>query len=120
MTRSLLLASVLLFVATWAGAQKEDTGQLPPRGEGKSQTLEGCLQGSNDNFTLTDRAGTVYRLLGHSGKLSDHVGHEVEVTGLVNTVTSSTSASTGAGAGSQTVQVQHINHVGKTCASHSQ
>ena len=117
MARSLIFALVLLLSAAWVQAQKEDAGQNPPRGEGKTQTVEGCLQASNGNFTLTDKSGTVYRLLDQSGKLKDHVGHEIEVTGPMNTVTSSTSASTGAAAGSQTIEVKHMKHISAHCTA---
>lgn len=115
MTRSLILAMALLFAATWAQAQREDTGQYSPGGEGKTQTVQGCLQGSGGNFTLTDSSGTVYRLLGDSTKLREHVGHEIEVTGPVNTVTRATSASTGAAAGSQTIDGKKVKHISAHC-----
>ena len=53
-------------------------------------TVEGCLSGSNGNFTLSDKNGTSYQLTGDTAKLSEHLGHEVKVTG--------TSGSDGTGA----------------------
>ena len=82
-------------------------------------TVEGCLSGSNGNFTLTDKNGTSYQLTGDTAKLSDHVGHEIKVTGSSGSPTgaeSSTGAASGA-AGGQTLQVTSVKHVSKTCKS---
>jgi uncharacterized protein DUF5818 len=46
-----------------------------------SNSIEGCLSGSAGNFTLTDAAGKTYQLAGDTSKLSDHVGHQVRISG---------------------------------------
>ena len=46
-----------------------------------SSSIEGCLSGSAGNFTLTDTAGKTWQLAGDTSKLSDHVGHQVRITG---------------------------------------
>jgi len=46
-----------------------------------SNSIEGCLSGSAGNFTLTDAAGKSYQLAGDTSKLSDHVGHQVRISG---------------------------------------
>ena len=48
---------------------------------------EGCLGGSASNYTLTDKAGTTYKLNipsnADSSKLAPHVGEPVQVMGGV-------------------------------------
>jgi len=119
MLKKLMLGLTLLLSAAWLQAQ-----QYPQTGSGQSgstkssQTkVEGCLQGSNGNFTLTDSSGTTYRLQGDSSKLAEHVGHEVQITGGAS---EPSAASTGAGASavaSQTLDVKSVRHISKTCKS---
>ena len=82
-------------------------------------TVEGCLSGSSGNFTLTDKNGTSYQLTGDTAKLSEHVGHEVKITGMSGSSTgadNSAGAASGA-ASSQSLQVSSVKHVSKTCKS---
>ena len=48
---------------------------------------EGCLGGSEPNYTITDKAGTTYRLNippnADTSKLAQHVGEPVQVAGNV-------------------------------------
>jgi len=48
---------------------------------------EGCLGGSNANYTLTDKAGTTYKLnfpaSANTSVLASHVGESVKVMGDV-------------------------------------
>jgi hypothetical protein len=43
--------------------------------------VEGCLNGSNGNYALTDKMGQTWQLSGDTGKLSQHVGQSVKVWG---------------------------------------
>lgn len=61
--------------------QNANQAQPQHRRDSKETTIQGCLGGSEGNFTLTDKSGIAYRLIGDSSKLKDHVGHEVEVKG---------------------------------------
>jgi hypothetical protein len=137
MRQLFLLLSVLLLGLSWAVAQDSTTqpsqgsasptqsdstgsGQTSRTGAGH-MTVEGCLSGSDGNFTLTDKNGTSYQLTGDTAKLSEHVGHEIKVTGTTGSAGASDSndaASAGAGAG-QTLQVASVKHVAKTCKSGS-
>lgn len=124
--RNLLLLSVLLLGAFWAVAQNAPSQS--PAGAGGETTVQGCLSGSAGNFTLTDKNGNTFQLTGDAAKLSEHVGHEIAVTGT----TSSASASPDAGADSskggqasgssqQAIEVSSVKHLSKTCqkgASH--
>ena len=83
-------------------------------------TVEGCLSGSSGNFTLTDKNGTAYQLTGDTAKLSEHVGHEVKVTGTSAAAATGASGSTetsAAGSAGQALQVTSVKHVAKTCKS---
>ena len=90
--------------ATVPGSQVPGASQQPgmPGSAGQSGTpqpgaddqtanapiTEGCLGGSAPNFTITDKAGTTYKLNIPSGantaSLSQHVGESVQVQGNVN------------------------------------
>ena len=119
MTRTLLLALTLLVSAAWMQAQ----GQYPQTGSSQTgapasgqTTVEGCLQHSDGNYTLTDNAGTTYQLQGAASKLKEHVGHEVQITG--STMSGATSTTTGTRNGTQSsLMVESVKHVSKSCKS---
>lgn len=117
MRQILLILSVMLLGLTWAIAQDQGATQSSRAGQSASgqTTVEGCLSGSNGNFTLTDKNGTSYQLAGDTAKLTEHVGHEVKITGMSSSGAGGESAS--AGAGSQTLQVSSVKHISKTCKS---
>jgi len=110
--RHLLLFSVLLLGTSWAAAQTS-----PSQGTGGSsgqETVKGCLSNSGGSYMLTDKNGKSFQLTGDTSKLSDHVGHEIKVTGTAG----SASASSDSGAMSQaspTLEVSTIKHIAKTC-----
>lgn len=113
MHKILTLAVALLLSAIWMQAQTMEKGS-----KAASQTsVEGCLQGSNGNFTLTDSAGTTYTLEGDTSKLTEHVGHEVQITGTPSASSGASSSSAAASGGSQTLTVQKVKHISKTCKS---
>ncbi|SRR5579871_1423274 len=118
MRQILLILSVMLLGLTWAIAQDQTSAASSQAGQSASAqtTVEGCLSGSNGNFTLTDKNGTSYQLTGDTAKLSEHVGHEVKVTGMPGSGAGASGASAGAGE-SQTLQVSSVKHVSKTCKS---
>ena len=141
MRKLFLLISVLLLGLSWAVAQDSSTpssqdstssspssgsqssatasGQTSRTGAGQ-MTVEGCLSGSSGNFTLTDKNGTAYQLTGDTAKLSEHVGHEVKITGTSGAAGTGASGSTetsAAGSAGQSLQVTSVKHVSKTCKS---
>ncbi len=63
------------------GSGSEDQATSAP-------VTEGCLGGSAPNFTITDKAGTTYKMNIPAGAntavLSQHVGESVQVQGNVN------------------------------------
>ncbi len=143
MVQKLMLVLTLLFATTWLLAQDPSSQTSPstssPSTSSSSQTgmsgsssssgqtsVEGCLQGSNGSYTLTDKAGTTYQLSGDTSKLAEHVGHEVQITGTTSAgagaaagssagTASSSSGSTGSSAGSQMLTVEKVKHMSKTC-----
>lgn len=135
MSKTLMLAAVLLLSAAWLQAQSypqsssSSTSSQTSAGQsstsGNQTTVKGCLQGSSGNYTLTADSGTTYQLQGDTSKLSDHVGHEVKIKGTTSGSSSSPSSTTGASssttAGSsgaqQTLTVDSVQHVSKTCKS---
>jgi hypothetical protein len=92
-----MLAITLLILATFAWAAAQQPANPPDRsGEqarpqnppANAPVTEGCLGGSNPNFTLTDKAGTTYKLnipaTADTSKLGEHVGESVAVAGNVS------------------------------------
>ena len=49
--------------------------------EARDILLEGCVEGTRDNLTLTDGAGKVYQLRGNTVQLADHIGQQASITG---------------------------------------
>jgi hypothetical protein len=121
MMRTVLLAISMLVSVAWVGAQT----QYPQTGSSRSgatasgqETVKGCLQGSDGNYTLMADNGTTYQLQGDTSKLKAHVGHEMQITG--STTPASMSSPTGTqstGTKQPTLTVQRFKHISKTCQS---
>jgi len=124
------LLSILLLGLTWAAAQdttsqpssagQSETAGAPQTsrsGAGGQVTVEGCLSGSNGNFTLTDKNGMSYQLTGDTAKLSEHVGHEVKVTGVSGSSGAGAETASGSAGAGQALQVSSLKHVSKSCKS---
>ncbi len=114
--RHLVLFSVLLLGTSWAAAQS-----YPSQGKagntGAQETVKGCLSSTGGTYTLTDKSGKSFQLAGDTAKLTEHVGHEIKVTGNVSSASASSSdATTGqTGAGQPTLEVSSFKHVAKSC-----
>jgi hypothetical protein len=133
MTRALMLAAVLLLSAAWLQAQQDPQANPSNAGSGQANasqtdpgsetTVQGCVQGSSGNFTLTDKSGTTYQLGGDTSKLAEHVGHEVQIKGTTSGSNPSAGPSgsnpsgTGAGGSQSTLTVKEVKHMSKTCTS---
>jgi hypothetical protein len=104
----------------------------PTSSSATSGTVQGCLNGSDGNYTLTqDSTGTVFKLVGSTDKLKDHVGHEVAVTGQMSTdsgsaasardqqATPSSGSSDSSASTGSTLQVSDVKMVSQVCASGS-
>jgi len=92
-----ILVITLFMLATLAWAAAQQPGNPPDRSGGQpgsqgqaanAPVTEGCLGGSDPNFTITDKAGTTYKLnippSADTSKLGQHVGESVAVAGNVN------------------------------------
>ena len=123
-----LLFSVLLLGLSWAMAQNGTpsassstaAGQTSHASASGETSVEGCLSGSNGSYTLTDKNGMTYQLTGDTAKLSEHVGHEVRISGTRSSASSNaggTASSAAGGAGSEMLQVSSVKHISKTCKS---
>jgi hypothetical protein len=135
MRQIFLLLSVLILGLSWAVAQDATQGSTSPSkgtdpnnsgqnatGSAGQKTVTGCLSGSNGSYTLTDKHGMTYQLTGDTAKLSEHVGHEVKITGNSNSAASAASggaaaagATPGGAAAEKTLEVSSVKHVSKTC-----
>ena len=124
MMKTFLLAFSLLVSAAWVQAQTYPQTGSSEKGKTASgeTTVQGCLQGSGGTYTLTDNAGTTYQLQGDTSKLSDHVGHEVRITGKTMAASGGANPTTGtatSGAQQPTLTVQSVKHIAKTCKTGS-
>jgi len=136
MTKALMLAAVLLLSAAWLQAQQDPQANPSNAGSGQAAnasqtdsgsgtTVQGCLQGSSGSFTLTDKSGTTYQLGGDTSKLTEHVGHEVQIKGMTSpsapsaagSSSSNPSGSSAAGGSQSTLTVKEVKHMSKTCTS---
>src|SRR5258707_1285998 len=77
-----ILTSFLL-AASMALAQTSGTSSTPAASNPSSDTgsVQGCLSGSADNFTISDQSGKSWKLSGNTKDLSSHVGQLVAITG---------------------------------------
>jgi hypothetical protein len=140
MRQVILFLSVLLLGVSWAVAQgtpdqsgssssspssSSSSAQSSPSSAGGETTVEGCLSGSSGSYTLAAKDGSTYQLTGDTAKLSEHVGHEVKITGTANSAASSPSSGgaasgSSASSGSQkSLQVTSVKHISKTCQAGS-
>jgi hypothetical protein len=129
MCKKLAPALVLLTAATWVYAQAPQStrGQTPATTASGQTRVEGCLEGSNGIFTLRAANGTVYQLTGDTSRLSEHVGHEVRITGRTSgSSTARTPNATIPGASAATspipmasrqiiLTVSSVRHISRTC-----
>jgi Protein of unknown function (DUF5818) len=127
-----LVTGILLLASAWMLAQNSTppTSQYPSSAPSSAQSaaqdaqqaatqagkdaahaatgnVEGCVGGSAGSYTLTDSSGKTYQLAGDTAGLSDHIGHDVKVTG--------TTADAAAAGGTPTITVKKVKLVSATC-----
>jgi hypothetical protein len=129
MRKTLLLTMVLLALSAWVVAQQDNTQSNPNANQGSTQSatagnsVQGCLGGSGNNFTVTDKSGTSYQLQLPQGadtsNLKPHIGEEVRVEGTTSNGSGSNSAAGGASGSQPTISVKNIYRISPTCSSKS-
>jgi hypothetical protein len=83
--KNLLLCLVLVCSASaWLVAQNNDTND-----KSATRTITGCLQkaGHNNEYLLVGNDGSTWEVRSDAVTLADHVGHEVNATGVVSNST---------------------------------
>jgi hypothetical protein len=117
--RHLLLLSVLLLGVSWAAAQNYPS-QETSGNTGGQQTVQGCLSSNGGTYTLTAKDGKNFQLTGDTAKLTEHVGHEIKVSGTVSSESASPSSTSGQTSTEQPkLEVSSVKHVSKTCGGKS-
>ena len=130
MRKTFFLMLILLAVSAWAVAQQDPNSQNAPSTSASSQAtapssdsngVQGCLGGSGDNYTVTDKTGTTYQLQlpsgGDTSKLKEHIGNEVLVTGAVANAASGSPSAASSSAGQPSINVRGISKVSDTCTA---
>jgi hypothetical protein len=104
---------MLLLGVSWAAAQNYPS-QGTSGNTGGQETVQGCLSSSGGTYILTGKDGKSFQLTGDTAKLSEHVGHEIKVTGSVSSESpSSTSAQTSTE--QPKIEVSAVKHISKSC-----
>jgi hypothetical protein len=115
-----LVTAILLLCSAWmvaqssspsTSAQQSDKSQTASDQSGK--TVEGCLSGAADTFTLTDATGKTYELTGDTSGLKDNVGHQVRLWG--NAGSSGGGEKISAGGAQATFGVTKVQSISPTC-----
>jgi hypothetical protein len=116
--KKLTLAILALFAFSIAATAQTSQDQSA-KGGGSETTVQGCLSHSGNGYTLTDKSDTTYHLTGDTSKLTEHVGHEVEIRGMTSSsgeASGASSAETKAAEGQQ-LEVSGVMHISATCTS---
>jgi uncharacterized protein DUF5818 len=116
MKRAMLATLLMVLCSSWALAQ-QDYGQKSDSSSSGTTTVQGCLNKSDSGYTLTDKSGTTYQLTGDTSKLSDHVGHEVEITGTQSGAGTGDSTAATQQSTQHQIDVSSLKHISTTCSS---
>jgi len=76
------LIALFMFAGAAGLATAQDTTKTTHK---KTRTLTGCLQKGEDanEYNLTTKGGGTWEIKSDSVKLDEHVGHTVQITGVV-------------------------------------
>jgi hypothetical protein len=131
-----LITAILLLSSAWVLAQsstspaeqnpsgsspsaqqpdKSQTGAQTATPDQSAQTIEGCLSGAADTFTLTDDSGKTYQLTGDTSQLNDNVGHRVRISGAAGSTGGGEKIT--AGGAQATFGVKQVKSLSTTCTS---
>ena len=118
MTKILLFALALLVPAARLHSQDTSQAGQTETSAPNQITLEGCLQGTNGNYTVIAHSGRTYQLQGDTSNLGAHVGHEVQITGPTSGASTMMPAIATEADGTTpkpTLTVEQTKHVAETC-----
>ncbi len=78
--------ALFMFAGAVGLATAEDTTKATHK---KTRTLTGCLQKGDDanEYSFTAKDGSTWEITSDSVKLDEHVGHTVEIVGVVSNAT---------------------------------
>ncbi|HKF21376.1 MAG TPA: hypothetical protein VKE93_07390 [Candidatus Angelobacter sp.] len=91
--RKIYVIAALFLLPIWVMARPAGQQSMYPSGVEMTQAtqasasnppdrlLEGCVEGTRDNLTMTDATGKVYQLRGEITQLADHIGQQASITG---------------------------------------
>ncbi len=113
----LLALTFLLFTGMLQSQEAAQPGSSDANADSAQMTVEGCIQGSDGNYTVTETSGRTYSLPTYSAQLAAHVGHEVQVTGTTSgpIVMSSGMGTEATGNQLPTLAVESVKHISATC-----
>lgn len=129
MRKTVFVLSLGVMCVSLALAQDATTnGQsaTPTDSSNSANSVQGCLNGSDGNYTLTqDGTNTTYKLMGLENQLKKHVGHEVAITGEMSGAAASAgsasdqgqSQSSASNAVGNSIQVTGVKMISKQCSS---
>ena len=88
-------------------------------GKSSPTTITGCLSNHNGQYWLTDSTGKVYQLSSNAQKLKDHIGHQVEITGMpgIKTVDTTVQGSESTAKEIPVFKVKSVSHVADACTT---
>ena len=114
--RKTVLTLVLLLSGAWLLAQDNTSKSSGTSG---TTTIEGCLQTTGSYYNLTDSSGKSYRLSGYSDSIKDHVGHQVQITGIPGekAVDTTVQGAESTAKELRVFKVKSVKHVADTCTS---
>jgi hypothetical protein len=130
MCKWVMTVAVVLLSSVWMMAQygSQSSGSMSDQSSAGNAAnhLEGCLSGSNGNYTLTDNAGNSYKLSGDSSELDKYNGSKVRVMGSMAAAGSAAmhgesgmGAAGSSGSSSNTFNVTKVKKTGSCGASNS-
>lgn len=125
MRKTQMLILVLLIAAVGLRAQSGYPGLdkwVGPEKMSGLATVQGCLQSSGGDYTVTDNNGMIHHLQGNTARLSRYARHEVEITGKPSVRTTDTSMLNIAASAEEqpALAVESAKQISETCSSPDQ
>lgn len=114
--RPLCLAILLCVPCLGTPQQGQQTLSNPNASAPAGETLEGCVQRSRGEYTLTDANGVLHHLSGGS-KMQQHIGHEVQMFGTSSVRTIDTTPPGGASSAieQRVFRIKSVKDLGLPC-----